>query len=82
MPAWSGETNIAQWQHAGPFRGVFAGYWWEGFDDQGDWGYLWSSSAYPGWSDDAFFAYFGADGVYPGNYSDRGGGVGVRCLLN
>ena len=82
MPAWSGETNIAQWQHAGPFRGVFAGYWWEGFGGQGSGGYLWSSSAYPGWSDGAFRAYFSADGVYPGDVSNRGYGFGVRCLLN
>ncbi|HMQ95774.1 MAG TPA: FISUMP domain-containing protein [Candidatus Saccharibacteria bacterium] len=84
MPAWSGsgETNIAQWQHAGPFKGVFAGSWWEGFYGQGDWGYLWSSSAYPDWSGSAFGANFAADDVYPGNYSDRFDGFGVRCLLN
>ena len=82
MPAWSGETNIAQWQHAGPFRGVFAGYWRGGFGDQGSYGYLWSSSANPDWSDGAFYAYFGADEVYPGVNGDRLGGIGVRCLLN
>ena len=82
MPAWSGETNIAQWQHAGPFRGVFAGYWWEGFNDQGSYGFLWSSSAAPGWLDDAFYAYFNADEVYPGINANRGHGFGVRCLLN
>ena len=82
MPAWSGETNIAQWQHAGPFRGVFAGYWWEGFGDQGSDGYLWSSSANPVWSGGAFGADFAADGVYPGLDNFRNDGFGVRCLLN
>ena len=82
MPAWSGETNIAQWQHAGPFRGVFAGYWWEGFVDQGSGGYLWSSSAYPDWSGGAFGAGFSAGEVSPGIDGNRSYGFGVRCLLN
>jgi hypothetical protein len=80
--SWSGEANIAQWQHNGPFKGVFAGYWWEGFDGRGGWGYLWSSSADPDWSGIAFYAYFGAGSVSPGDGSDRGYGFGVRCLLN
>jgi uncharacterized protein (TIGR02145 family) len=78
----SGEANIAQWQHSGPFKGVFAGVWWEGFYDQGDWGNLWSSSAYPDWSGSAFNAVFDAGGVYPGHYGYRIDGFGVRCLLN
>ena len=82
MPAWSGETNIAQWQHAGPFRGVFAGYWWEGFSGQGSSGDLWSRSANPGWSDVAFGAVFYAGEVNPGLDVNRGYGFGVRCLLN
>ena len=80
--SWSGEANIAQWQHSGPFRGVFAGYWWEGFGAQGDWGGLWSSSAVPVWSDYAFYAYFDAGDVGPGVNVDRFNGFGVRCLLN
>ena len=82
MPAWSGETNIAQWQHAGPFRGVFAGYWWGGYNGQGSGGYLWSSSADPDWSGSAFYAYFNAGGVRPGVNYNRDRGFGVRCLLN
>ena len=82
ITASSGEANIAQWQHTGPFRGVFAGYWREGFNDQGSYGFLWSSSAAPGWLDDAFYAYFNADEVYPGVNANRGHGFGVRCLLN
>ena len=82
MSVWSGEANIAQWQHNGPFKGVFAGYWWEGFDAQGDWGDLWSSSADPDWLGVVFGANFDADGVYPGHYGPRSHGFGVRCLLN
>ena len=65
-----------------PWGGVFAGNWWEGFNDQGDWGNLWSSSANPDWSDNAFNAVFDAGGVYPGHYGYRIDGFGVRCLLN
>jgi hypothetical protein len=81
MYAYQGPSQ-SQWLSNGPFKAVFAGVWWEGFDDQGDWGYLWSSSAYPGWSDIAFYASFDADGVDPGSGSYRGGGFGVRCLLD
>ncbi len=80
--SWSGEANIAQWQHNGPFKGVFAGDWWEGFYGQGGWGFLWSSSAYPDWSGSAFYATFNAGYVYPGDYYYRNYGFGVRCLLN
>ena len=65
-----------------PWGGVFAGNWWEGFNDQGSNGNLWSSSANPGWSGSAFSANFDADDVYPGNYGYRHYGFGVRCLLN
>ncbi len=82
MSVWSGEANIAQWQHTGPFKGVFAGNWWEGFNDQGSYGFLWSSSADPDWSGGAFDADFYADEVSPGVGNDRGNGFGVRCLLN
>ena len=84
MSVWNGEPNIAKWQADGPFKGVLAGGWWEGFFDQGDWGYLWSSSANPDWAglDYAFSALFYADEVNPGNGNDRNYGHGVRCLLN
>lgn len=80
--SWSGEPNIAKWQHEGPFKGVFAGLRWVGFGGQDDSGYLWSGSADPDWSDGAFYAGFNAGGVFPGVNSNRGNGVGVRCLLN
>lgn len=81
--AVSGEPNIAQWQYAGPFRGVFAGYWDEGFDGQGDLSILWPASAIPGYPGLALWAGFIADEVYPGNnYTSRDVGSSVRCLLN
>lgn len=82
MDVYSGEPNIAKWQHDGPFKGTFAGYWAGGFGGQGGSGYLWSSSAYPGAADVALFAGFSADAVNPGLADARGSGVGVRCLLN
>ena len=80
--AGSGEPNIALWQHDGPFKGVFSGIWGGGFGGQGDFGLLWSASAYPGYAVLAFFAYFGETEVYPGFDGYRDVGFGVRCLLN
>ena len=42
---------------------LFAGNWNEGFDDQGDNGNLWSSSAFPDTADNAFNANFNSDNV-------------------
>jgi uncharacterized protein (TIGR02145 family)/prepilin-type N-terminal cleavage/methylation domain-containing protein len=80
----SGQANIARWQYAGPFKGVFAGNWWNGsFYGQGGLGYVWSRSAFPSDANGAFNAYFGSGGVGPGDgIDDRSYGVGVRCLLN
>ena len=82
--AGSGQANIARWQYAGPFKGVFAGFWWGGsFNGQGDAGVVWSRSAYPSDAYVAFTANFSSGGVYPGVLDDyRGYGIGVRCLLN
>ncbi len=74
-------TYYQNWQPTGPFKGTFAGYWNEGFDGQGDFGGLWSSSAFPGTADYAFSALFNSDYVSPGDYGDRAYGIGVRCLL-
>ena len=57
---------------------LFAGNWNEGFDDQGDNGNLWSSSAFPDTADNAFNANFNADNVNPGNNDNRANGIGVR----
>lgn len=77
----SGEPNIAKWQPTGPFKGVFAGYWYEGFVDQGSVGVLWSSSAYPDYAGYAMLAYFSSGEVNPLSYIYRDYGLGVRCLL-
>jgi uncharacterized protein (TIGR02145 family)/LPXTG-motif cell wall-anchored protein len=83
VEASSGEPNIAKWQSGGPFKGTLAGYWSEGFGDQGGGGYLWSSSAYPGNADYALGAgFFSAAYVSPVDGVDRDIGIGVRCLLN
>ena len=81
MYADNGEPNIAKWQSDGPFKGVLAGFWWEGFGNQGGLGVLWSSSANPGGADGAVGAVFDAGGVNPVG-GNRASGVGVRCLLN
>ena len=71
----------ANWLHTGPFKGVFAGGWYGGFNGQGGWGNLWSASARLDWSGGAFNADFAPGSVHP---SDVGGardyGFGVRCL--
>ncbi len=79
-----GHTGSTNWQYAGPFKGVFSGYWWDGsFSDQSGGGYLWSRSAHTSFADYAFYAYFDSGYVYPGNVGYfRFGGFGVRCLLN
>ena len=78
----SGEPNIAQWQHTGPFKGVFAGYWSMSLYEQGSSGVLWSSAADPVWSTNAFYVYLDASEVYLGDINGRANGLGVRCLLN
>ncbi|MFO0886951.1 MAG: FISUMP domain-containing protein [Candidatus Saccharimonadales bacterium] len=74
-------ANIAKWQHDGPFRGVLAGGWDEGFDGQGGFGFLWSRSAYSVDVGSAVNAVFYAGGVGPGGNAPRGYGLAVRCLL-
>lgn len=74
-------ANIAKWQHDGPFKGTFAGYWDEGFDFLGDYAVLWSRSAFPDDVDVADGAYFNAGEVDPGFLAPRGYGLAVRCLL-
>ena len=60
-------------------RGSFSGNWNDGFDDQGDVGNLWSASANPDDSDNAFNANFDPSNVNPGDDNDnRNNGIGVR----
>ena len=70
------------WLDTGPFKGALAGGWGGGFYDQGSYGFLWSRSAHPSYSDTTFNAVFNSDEVNPGNYEGRYGGLGVRCLLD
>ncbi len=79
--AYSGEPNIAKWQHDGPFKGVFSGLWGGGFNGQGEFGVFWSASAHPVNAGDAFYAYFSAGAVNPAGVNDRFMGASVRCLL-
>ena len=74
--------SIAKWNYTGPFKGVLSGYWNGGFLVQSSWGDLWSSSAKPDDSDDAFSAAFDPSYVSPGGYDNRVSGLVVRCLLN
>lgn len=81
-PSTAGGAGFREnWQPDGPFKGVFAGGWWEGFFDGG---FVWSSSAYPDpdYSNPAFYASFDPNGVYPPNLDERAYGFGVRCLLS
>ncbi|MFO0862281.1 MAG: LPXTG cell wall anchor domain-containing protein [Candidatus Saccharibacteria bacterium] len=75
-------SSPAQWNYPGPFQGTFAGVWWEGFYGQGDYGDLWSASAFPVDASSAFGADFSAGSVVPGGGVDRDGGLSVRCLLH
>ena len=79
--SWDGEPNIAQWNYNGAFKGVFSGYWYGEFDVQGDYGYFWSASAYPGDAGIAFYAGFNETGVNPADGVYRVAGFSVRCLL-
>lgn len=79
-------ASIPQWRSTGPLRTSFAGNqhaWGGGFTAQGNYGALWSASAY---TDNVYFAYaaiFNTGYVYPGDDEyNRYIGFGVRCLLN
>lgn len=78
----SGEPNITQWHHNGPFKGVFAGALAGGSDSGGShgvMGLLWSSSGTG--ASHAFYAGFNASGVYPALANDRDSGFSIRCIL-
>jgi len=74
-------VSIAQWQHNGPFKGVFSGYWYGEFDYQGGGGGFWSASAHPDDAGLAFLADFNESEVRPADLNIRGAGFSVRCLL-
>lgn len=74
-------VSIAQWQHNGPFKGVFSGLWDGEFGNQGGVGVFWSASARPDSADYAFVAGFNEAEVFPADGSYRNAGFSVRCLL-
>ena len=78
----SGTGYYQNWQNNGPFKGVFSGYWWGSFADQGSSTSLWSRSAHATLADYAHVTYFGVSVVWPNNSSERGYGFAIRCLLN
>lgn len=79
----SGGPSLPSWQPTGPFKGSFSGLWGSSFLNQGSDGVLWSSSARPGYSDDAFGAYFNPSLVISSTSNvPRNFGSGIRCLLN
>lgn len=69
-------SSIAK--HALSLASSFAGNWNEEFDDQGDNGNWWSSSANPDNADNALNANLNADGVNPADNNDRNMGASVR----
>lgn len=85
VPSASGGNGFYQnWQHSGPFKGVFSGrYSGTNFNSQGSYGRLWSSSPNTSIATYAFYASFSTSGASMGNSAGtRSNGFGVRCLLN
>lgn len=73
--------GAANWNYAGPLRGVRSGYWIGAFSTQGTWGYLWSSYAHLTSAEYASNARFDSGFIDTANNGSRGIGSGVRCLL-
>ena len=61
-------------------NGLFqrSGYWYNGFNNQGSYGYYWSISQYS--STSARSLYLGSTLVYPAYYSYKYNGFAVRCV--
>ena len=61
-------------------NGLFqrSGYWYNGFNNQGSYGYYWSISQYS--STSARSLYLGSTLVYPAYYSYKYNGFSVRCI--
>lgn len=80
----NGPGYYLNWQNTGPFKGVISGNWRGSFNNQGSFGYLWSSSTFSsGDANVAFPVTFYDGAVYAGiSNSDRSLGFGVRCVLN
>ena len=67
------------WQFTGAWSGVFSGYWYNGFNNQGSYGDYWSSTAHS--STDARALYFVSSYVVPGDNDYKYLGRAVRCVL-
>ncbi|MDR3125798.1 MAG: hypothetical protein LBU20_01890 [Candidatus Nomurabacteria bacterium] len=68
------------WHNDGPFRGVFSGYWDDGFIAQGEIGYLWSRTAAPTYDDSAFYLFISSDRISPTYDIFRSSGLAIRCI--
>ncbi|MEO8691743.1 MAG: FISUMP domain-containing protein, partial [Candidatus Saccharimonas sp.] len=75
-------SSAASWNYPGPFRGVLAGHWLNGFVSQSSSGFLWSSLPFSSTANNAFGANFYSGYVFPGVKYGRSDGFSVRCLLN
>ena len=53
-----------------------SGYWYDGFNNQGSFGYYWSSSQYS--ATNAYYLSFGSSYVYPAIYNNKNSGQAVR----
>jgi uncharacterized protein (TIGR02145 family) len=74
------QSHADNWGLNGPFRGVFAGYWWAGFVGQSIFAGVWSASAYTEYLDETFFLGFDSGNVESGVATSRDYGLAVRCL--
>ena len=77
----TGSTSnfYTNWQHAGPYSGVYAGYWYNKFDTYGS--YWWSSTVLS--TPNAQIAQLYSTGVFPGNTNySKPNGTAVRCVMD
>lgn len=73
--------GIAKWQYTGPFKGIFAGGWDEGFTEQSSSGHLWSASPHTSNNNNAFNTSFGPTSTFIDMKQARSSGFGIRCIL-
>jgi uncharacterized protein (TIGR02145 family) len=81
MTTANGNSDYQNFQFAGAFRGVVAGFWYSNFFSNGLYTYLWSSSANPSGASGAFSLGFDSGSVSPSISGSRGYGFPVRCLV-
>jgi uncharacterized protein (TIGR02145 family) len=82
LAAASTTNYYSNWQFTSIFRGVFSGSRWNSsWVSQGSYGYLWSSSTYPGYPDNVFDLTIGPSSIAPSSGDSRGTSLAVRCIL-